>query len=210
MKNKLLIATKNPAKLMDLKAVLSDERWEIVGLEDLRITVDVEETGKTFIENAKIKAEFYGKMSGLLTLGDDGGFMIDYLRGEPGVKSKRWIGGVESSDEELIAYAIERLKKVPEEKRQASLNTALALFHPTAGHLHVVEDRIYGTVADKPSKCRLPNYPFRSLLLIPELNNKYYDELTEEEHKVYNHRRRAAEQIKKFLTRLAARQVSNY
>ena len=88
---KLLIATTNPGKLSEINRFLGDLPVELVGLKDAGITDAVEETGSTFEENAILKAKYYCKKSGLPTLADDGGFEIDALDGQPGVKSHRWI-----------------------------------------------------------------------------------------------------------------------
>ena len=100
---KLLIATTNPGKLAEIKRFLFDVPVELVSLNDVGITDHVEETGATFEENAVLKAKFYAEKSGLPTLADDGGFEIDALHGEPGVKSHRWVyGDRENTDEELM------------------------------------------------------------------------------------------------------------
>ena len=86
---KLLIATNNPGKLKEYKKLLKDLPLKIVSLKNLGIKNKVDENAKTFEENAVKKAEFYSQLTGLPTLSDDGGLEIDYLNGEPGVKSRR-------------------------------------------------------------------------------------------------------------------------
>ena len=131
---KLLIATTNPGKLTEIKRFLGDLPIELVGLKDIGIADTVEETGKTFEENAILKANYYYKKSGLPTLADDGGFEIDALGGEPGVRSHRWIDGTkESTDEELIEYTLLRLKDVPLQGREAQLRLVVAYVTPDGG-----------------------------------------------------------------------------
>ena len=128
---KLLIATTNPGKLTEIKRFLVDLPIELVGLKDIGITDVVEETGSTFEENAILKATYYCKKSGLPTLADDGGFEIDALGGEPGVKSHRWIhGDREDTDEELITYTLVKLKGLSRAMRGAQLRLVLALIFP--------------------------------------------------------------------------------
>lgn len=91
MKMKILIATTNPGKFSELRTFLSDLPYEYVSLSDVGISLNVEETGSTFDENAILKAKTYADLSGLPAIADDGGFEIDILHGEPGVKSYRWI-----------------------------------------------------------------------------------------------------------------------
>lgn len=194
---KLLIATTNPGKLGEITKYLSDLPIALVGLKDVGIADQVAETGKTFEENAILKAKFYCQKSGLPTIADDGGLEIDVLGGEPGVKSHRWIGGDhENSDEELIEYTLKRLKKIPLKNRQAQLRAVLALALP--------DERVFtagavtrGIIPLTPGKHRTEGFPYRSLLFLPEIG-KFYDhsELTEKENQAYNHRKQALEELK--------------
>jgi len=197
---KLLIATTNPAKFAEIKETLSDLPVEFVSLTDMGITQSAEETGKTFEENALLKAKFYSGLSGLPAVTDDGGLEIDMFGGEPGVHSHRWIHkDREDTDEELINFTIMRMDKVPLEKRGAQLRVVLA-FVPLKGQAVIREGTIRGIIAEKASEYRRKGFPYRSLLYIPEIG-KYYndDELTREEIKKYNHRRRALQELKPFI-----------
>ena len=194
---KLLVATTNPGKLAEIRRFLTDIPVELVSLKDVGIADSVEETGKTFEENAILKAKFYAQKSGLSTLADDGGFEIDALGGEPGVKSHRWIDTTrENSDEELIAYTIKRMKDIPEDKRGAQLRLVLALVLPD-GQLFTSEASVRGIVPVNPTGTHIEGFPFRSLLYLPQIQ-KYYnqDELTDKENETYNHRKRALEKLK--------------
>ncbi|MEK9143345.1 MAG: non-canonical purine NTP pyrophosphatase [Patescibacteria group bacterium] len=200
---KLLIATTNPGKLAEIKRFLADVPIELVILSDIGITGSVAETGSTFKENAIIKATYYMQKSGLPTLADDGGFEIDALGGEPGVKSHRWIhGDREDTDEELIDYTLTRMKGLPRAKRGAQLRLVLALIFPD-GRQFTVEEKTRGIVAEKPSDHRTSGFPYWSLLSLPEIN-KYYDHdlLTPEETERFNHRKRALDRLKPILKRL--------
>lgn len=195
---KLLIATTNPGKLEEIKRFLSDMKIELVSLKDVGIIDAVEETGKTFEENAILKAKLYAKESGLMTLADDGGFEIDALGGEPGVKSHRWVhGDKENTDEELVSYTMERMKDI--ENREVQLRLVLALALPN-GSIHTTEAFVRGIIPLEPRNKITPGFPYRSLLFLPEIG-KYYDqdEMTKEETARYNHRKKAIEAIKKYL-----------
>ncbi len=199
-RNTLLIATTNPGKLTEIKRFLGDLPVELVGLKDVGIIDVVEETGKTFEENAILKAKYYCQKSGLPTLADDGGFEIDALNGQPGVKSHRWIhGDREDTDEELIAYTLEKMRGLPRAKRGAQLRLVLALVFPD-GNVTTVEEQTRGIVAEKPSEHRTLGFPYRSLLFLPEIG-KYYDHdlLTPEETETFNHRKRALDRLKPIL-----------
>lgn len=194
--NILLIATTNPGKLKEIKRFLADLPVELVGLKDIGITDAPEETGKTFEENAILKARYYAKESGLPTLADDGGFEIDALGGEPGIKSHRWVyGDSENTDEELITYTIKRMTSLPRASRGAQLRLVLALVLPS-GEVFTATESIRGVVPEKPSGISHPGFPYRSLLFLPEIN-KFYDheQLTPEETEKYNHRKKALDAL---------------
>ena len=201
---RLLIATTNLAKLAEIKEFLSDLQIDCVGLKDVGITQSVEETGNTFEENAILKAKKYAKLSGLPTLADDGGLEIDALGGEPGVHSHRWIHkDREDEDEELIEYTIQRLRGLPHVKRGGQLRVVVALALPH-GDVHTSEGIIRGIIAEKPSSYRRKGFPYRSLLYLPEIQKFYnHDELTSDENKAYNHRRKAIEKLKPIIQKLS-------
>lgn len=188
---KLLIATSNPGKLHEFQLFLKHLPLEVISLKDAGITKQPDETGKTFEENAILKATYYHDVSGLPTLADDGGFEIDALGGAPGVKSHRWVyGDRDSTDEQLIHYTMEQLKDVPLEKRTAALSLVLALLLPDG--MHLSKGKVKGFVPMKPSVSRREGFPYRSLLYIPEMG-KFYDDsiMTPMEADAYNHRKRA-------------------
>ncbi|OGG30033.1 hypothetical protein A2973_05315 [Candidatus Gottesmanbacteria bacterium RIFCSPLOWO2_01_FULL_49_10] len=194
---KLLIATTNPGKLIEIRRFLGDLPVELIGLKDVGIIDIVEETGKTFEENAILKAKYYCHKSGLPTLADDGGAEIDVLGGEPGVKTRRWIHkNRDSTDEELIVYTLKRLEGVPSKKRGMQMRVVLAFASPD-GRIHTATEKIRGVVALKPSNDRLEGFPFRSIMYLPEVGKFYnHDVLTPEENERLNHRIRALEQLK--------------
>ena len=196
---RLLIATRNPGKLKEIKSALTDLAIKIVTLQDLQITEEVAEDGKTFEENAIKKARFYCQQSGLPTIADDGGLEIDILGGEPGVKSRRWIDGQESADEELIAHALKKLKSVPLKKRGAQLRTVLVLAFPD-GQIFASEGKVRGIIAQKQSKKRTKGYPYRSLLYLPAIKKYYHSsQLSQKEKAKYAHRVKAVEKFKKII-----------
>jgi len=194
---KVLIATTNPGKLAEIRRFLSDIPMELVNLADLRITETVEETGKTFEENAIRKAKFYAEKSGLPTIADDGGFEIDALGGEPGVRSHRWINGErEDTDEDLIRYTFERMRGLPPSRRGAQLRAVIALALPN-GEVHTATAATRGIIPDKPSNERVAGFPYRSILYLPEIGKYYnHDKLTPGETEKYNHRKQCLDKLK--------------
>ena len=215
MSKKLLIATHNQAKLNELKLGLENLKKlgiKIVSLNDLNIKDKPLETGKTFQENAEIKARFYGDLTKLPVIADDGGLVIPYLNNGPGVKSRRWLG-YEATDEELINYTLTHLKGVKKADRTAYLETCICFYWPVAstpqdsrnpeGSAIICEQKkIKGCIAEKPSPRRIDGFPYRALFIVSKFN-KYYDDLTEKEHTEINHRlkalKRLVKRIKKYL-----------
>lgn len=189
---KLLIATSNQAKLAEYRKFLADLPLELLSLSDFNLG-SIDETGATFEENAKLKAESYFTMSGLPCISDDGGLEIDALDGAPGVLSRRWKTGDENvTDEELITYTLERMKGVPEGKRGARLRLVVAFFD--GKEVHTAEAATEGSVAHMPTRFA-PGFPYRALLYIVKFG-KMYDDLTPSEHEAVNHRRAAVLQLK--------------
>lgn len=196
--NSFLIATTNPGKLAELKkgfASLEKKELKIYSLSDLKIIDDPDETGKTFEENALLKAKFYSRLSGLPTVADDGGLIIPYLNNEPGIMSRRW-PGYSATDEELINYCLNKLNHVVKTKRKAYLTVTLCFYDPS-GKTHIFETgKIKGRIAEKPSSKREKGYPYRALLIVDKFE-KYYDDLTEKEHIEINHRLKAVKRLAK-------------
>jgi XTP/dITP diphosphohydrolase len=190
---KLLIASGNPAKIEEIKKYLKNLPLGVLTPKDLNIHDSVEETGQTFLENAILKAKHFAKLSGLLTLADDGGLEIDYLDGAPRVKSRRWLG-YEMSDEELIDETLKRMNGVPKEKRTAALRMVLALASPE-GKIWTSEGTVKGLISEIPSPKRIKGYPYRSFFYFPQFK-KFYIDLNEEEHAEVNQRKAALEKLK--------------
>ncbi len=195
---KLLIATKNPAKFNDIKSSLSDLQFDFLSLKDIKIDKEVEETGKTFEENAKKKALFYAKKTGLPTLADDGGIEIDSLNGEPGIKTRRWINGIETTDEQLIKYTLIRMRQYKD--RTAQLRAILCLALPN-GKTHQVEGKIRGIIAEKPYSKHKQGFPFDALLYFLD-KRKYYYQLKYEDKIPINHRTIALLKMKPILKKM--------
>jgi XTP/dITP diphosphohydrolase len=125
----LLIATTNQNKLREFAAIFAALPLELRSLSDVGITTDVEETGATFAENARLKAEFYASQSGLATLADDSGLEVMALGGEPGVMSHRY-AGPNASDADRNALLLQKLDGVPFHARLARFVCAIAIARP--------------------------------------------------------------------------------
>lgn len=130
---KLVIASKNPGKLKELLEMASNEPWLEFSLapEDF----NPKETGKTFYENAAIKAQVAAAMTGLPALGDDSGLVVEALNGRPGIFSSRY---VEGCDQKRCAKLLEEMKTVPEGRRDAAFICTLVLCAAEGKVIHSV------------------------------------------------------------------------
>ena len=143
----LLIATTNPDKLAEYKALLADLPFELIDLPGAGITEEIAETGTTFEENARLKAAGYARLSGLLTLADDSGLEVAALHGEPGVYSARYGGS--RSDAEHNRLVLEKLEGVPFHERLARFVCVIAIAGPD-GRLETVEGTVGGVIDFAP------------------------------------------------------------
>jgi XTP/dITP diphosphohydrolase len=193
---KLVIGSKNKAKISEWKKFLKDS-FEVLTLKDLSEESEVEETGETFFENARLKASHYAKKLGEYVFAEDGGFEIDILGGAPGVHSRRILPGKkEASDEEIVNYVLDRLKGVPKEKRVSRLKVAVAISDPEGNIIFEDSGSLEGYVLeDRDNSPIIEGYPYRNLLFIPELS-KTYAQASDEDHEKINHKRVIAEKIK--------------
>jgi len=144
----LLIATTNQNKLREYAAIFAGLPLELRSLRDLGIADDVKETGATFAENARLKAEFYAGRSGLPALADDSGLEVHALGGEPGVRSARY-AGPGASDAERNALLLQKLAGVPFHARLARFVCAVALARPD-GAVEQVEGALPGVIELAP------------------------------------------------------------
>ncbi len=146
----LLVATGNPGKLRELRAVLAGLPVALVGLADARLGTlpEVAETGATFLANALLKAHAYAAWSGLATVADDSGLEVDALGGAPGVRSARYAGPY-ATDQANLDKLLAELAGVPPERRTARFRCAAALVDPHLGVWHA-EAAWEGRLLDTP------------------------------------------------------------
>lgn len=142
---KLILATHNRHKCEELSAMI-DGNWEVVSLDDINITEDIPETGNTFMENARQKAEYVRQRMGddVEILADDSGLEVSALNGEPGVRSARYAGETHN-DSANTAMLLENLKGTND--RSARFVTVLAYMHN--GKTEYFEGEVKGTIIDE-------------------------------------------------------------
>lgn len=181
---KLAIATNNQHKLQEIRAILGDSFEELLSLKDLGIDVDVEETGSKLEENALIKARAILALSGIATLADDTGLMVDALRGAPGVYSARY-AGEEHDDAKNRALLLKNLDGVKD--RSAHFATVIALCYPD-GKTLTASGRVNGEIL--LSERGTEGFGYDSLFFSTELG-KTFAEATQAEKNSVSHRGRA-------------------
>ena len=187
MDRRLLVATGNPGKVLELAELLRDTPYTLVSLRGLGLPAEIDEPADTFEGNAVIKAEAYARMSGLLTLADDSGLEVDALGGAPGVHSRRFAGD-HASDDDRTALVLQRLAGIPWERRTARYRCVLALAAP--GESTVTCEGVcsgiieYGPRGDG-------GFGYDPVFFLPEYG-KTVAELSLEEKNRVSHRARAA------------------
>jgi XTP/dITP diphosphohydrolase len=147
---KLVLATRNPAKRAELSRILADGHVpvDLVTLDGFPDLPEVAETGRTFAENALLKARAVAAFTGLPAVADDSGICIDALNGMPGVLSARW-SGAHGDDEANLRLVLAQLADLPPGQRGAHFACAAALVLPS-GSEHVTEGVLDGSVIDAP------------------------------------------------------------
>jgi XTP/dITP diphosphohydrolase len=203
MRRKVLVATTNPGKIAELRAMLAaDVQW--AGLSDFSGIAEVEEDGATFAENAHKKALGYAKATGLWTIADDSGLVIDALGGDPGVRSARFSGakskGEDRSliDHRNIAKVLELLEGVPEERRTARFVCCLCLASPEK-ILIETHGTVEGLITDR--EIGTNGFGYDPVFLVPRLK-KTIAQLTPEEKNAISHRGNAIRELKPILSQL--------
>jgi len=194
----LLIASQNPGKLREMTQLVQGLRFRVLSPGDLGILTAPEETGKTFLENATLKALEYARRSGHLTVADDSGLSVDALDGGPGLYSSRF-GGEGASDLDRNRLLLERLRGVPGERRGARFTSALAVVRD-GKVLFQVQESVLGVIAEEMRGTN--GFGYDPLFFYPPLG-KTFGELLREEKDGVSHRGKAFARLREFLAALA-------
>jgi XTP/dITP diphosphohydrolase len=199
---KILVASTNPGKLKELREMLGgDIEW--VGLADFPNIPEIEEDGKTFAENARKKALGYAKATGLWTLADDSGLVVDALGGRPGVQSARFSGATDKNrkivDRKNIEKLLALLKNVPTKKRTAKFVCCLCLATPEKVLIET-SGEVEGVIIDTPMGEN--GFGYDPVFFVPKLN-KTIAQLTNEEKNAISHRGNAIRKLKLILQNIA-------
>lgn len=185
---RLLLATRNSHKVEEMRALLGLLPVELHGMETYPEVPEPEETGETFLENARIKAIATALATGEWALADDSGICIDALDGRPGVRSARW-AGPGSGAKEWIAKSLAELQSVPAEKRTARYVCALALAAPDGTVMAESEGYFEGRIADAPRGTG--GFGYDPIFLVEDGSGRTAGEIAPEEKQAMGHRGKA-------------------
>lgn len=192
--NKIIFATGNEGKMREIREILKDLGMEILSMKQAGVSMDIAEDGKTFGENAEIKAMAVWKKTGGIVLADDSGLVVDCLNGEPGIYSARYMGE-DTSYEIKNQNIVQRAAKAEGGERSARFLCNIAAVLPDGEVLHT-EAAMEGLIAEKPAG--KGGFGYDPILYIPEYG-KTGGELTMEEKNKISHRGKALKAMKERL-----------
>jgi XTP/dITP diphosphohydrolase len=196
--SKLLLATNNRGKVQEYRDLLAGIPCELVTPAQIGLKLEVAETGSTYQENARLKAEAFAKASGLPALADDSGLEVDALDGEPGIRSSRY-AGEGAKDTDRVHYLLNKLKNVPPEKRTARFRCVIALAFPE-GKTVFYSGSCDGSITLSPRGNA--GFGYDPVFYFPELK-KTMAELPAAVKNQISHRARAAQEARKVLEKSA-------
>jgi len=191
----LLLATRNPGKMREMAGFLlaGGPVMRLLSLADLGTCEEVEESGNTFAENARLKADFYSRLTGLDTLGDDSGLEVFALGGSPGVRSARYAGN-QAGDGARIRKLLAEMQGISD--RRARFVSAVCISRngsPLASFSGEVEGEILSQGRGAGG------FGYDPLFLYPPLARTFAELPLEEKNKV-SHRARALAQVREFIS----------
>lgn len=194
MEQTIIFATGNEGKMREIRAILQDLGMPVLSMKEAGVTLDITEDGTTFGENARIKAMAVWERTGGIVLADDSGLVVDYIGGEPGVYSARYMGE-DTSYEIKNRSIIERLAGVSVKERSARFACNITAVLPD-GRVIQTEEYMEGLIAEEPAG--KGGFGYDPILYLPEFG-KTSAELTMEEKNRISHRGKALEAMKKAL-----------
>ncbi|WP_017416729.1 XTP/dITP diphosphatase [Clostridium tunisiense] len=194
---KLIVASNNNHKIDEIKEMLKGFNLEVIGLKEAGIDIDVDETGKTFMENAEIKArEIFSVANGNMVLADDSGLSVEALGGLPGIYSARYSGG-HGNDKENNKKLIKELQGVPFNERKAKFICAMVLIVNDITVVKV-QGEVQGYIVEEYREKEAFGYD--PLFYVPELKETFADVPAEVKNSM-SHRGRALDLLKDELSK---------
>lgn len=193
--SEIVIATHNTGKLREFQSLLAGIATRLRSLNDFPSIADVEETGKTFSENALLKAQTYAAQTGLWTLADDSGLEVDALGGAPGIFSARY-AGAGASDATRINRLLDELSRTGDTERRARFVCVIAIAGPTMKEAQMFTGTCAGRIASAPRGTHGFGY---DPIFVPDGYTESFGELSPEIKQEISHRARALKAARAFL-----------
>ena len=197
MKHRIIFATGNAGKMREIRLILGDLGCEILSMKEAGADPEIVENGSSFGENAEIKARAVWQETGDIVLADDSGLVVDYIGGEPGIYSARYMGE-DTSYEIKNQNIIDRLSEAKEEERAARFVCNIAAVLPDGSVIHT-EETMEGRIAYEPAGSG--GFGYDPILMLPEYGVTSA-ELTIEEKNRVSHRGKALKAMKQQLKRI--------
>ena len=193
---RLLLATNNAGKMAELRPLLHGCGWDLVTPADIGLDFGVEETGKTYEENARTKAEAAARASGLVALADDSGLEVEALGAEPGVRSARFLGE-DATYEQRFAEIQQRLLGTA--NRAARFVSVIAIYDPANHQVWTFEGEVRGLIANKPQGSG--GFGYDPIFWLPQ-HSATMAEIPEDHKSIISHRARAVASARQQLKEL--------
>jgi len=189
---KLVIASHNSGKVREMTELLIPFKVNVIEAEELDLT-EPEETGKTFVANAILKAKFSAVHAGLPSFADDSGLVVEVLNGAPGIYSARWAGPSKNFNLAIksVEKAIKETGLIPETIR-AYFVSALCIYWPD-GHFETFEGKVHGSLTFPPRGINGFGY---DPIFVPIGHKQTFGEMSEYEKNELSHRTLAFEKLK--------------
>ena len=194
--HELLIATSNKGKIIELRSLLASLPLQLRSLAEFSGIAEVEETGRTFVDNARLKASGYAGQTGLWTLADDSGLEVDALAGAPGVFSARY-GGEGATDAQRVERLLGELSQGTGQERRARFICVIAIADPLGHIANISTGKCEGLIAHAPHGTGGFGY---DPVFVPLGFNQTFGELSPEIKQQISHRALALEGALAFLS----------
>lgn len=199
---KIFIASANPGKIREIKAILAGLDLQILSILDSEELVsfgisidddfDVVEDGKTFQDNSLLKARAYAKLTNLPTIADDSGLEVEALDGFPSVNSNRWFEGTTSERNEALLKLLK-----DKDNRKARFYSVICFFNPETEETEFFDGEARGAIALEQKGNKIEGFGYDPIF-IPEGFDKTYSELGAEFKNTISHRRKALIKLSQF------------
>lgn len=186
---KIVLATNNENKLREVREILSPAGIEVISQSEAGADIEVEENGKTFAENAHLKAKAVYDLTGLPVIADDSGLEVDFLNGAPGVMSKRF-----APEGQRRKRILAELENVPDEKRGAAFVSCICYIDPN-GEARYFTGKVFGKIGYENRGTN--GFGYDPIFMY---GDRSFAEMSAEEKNEVSHRANALKQLKEFFS----------